>query len=254
MTSELQYRYTEALTPHPVMVGDDILRWKPFKSAQLEFFVRFIGDLACKVHCAKDTYDPALVLAFLSALTSAHLEVVSAASPIAPFLSDVLHPTPFDLGVLVDSSLINGSICKETDRIPCSAVYTAFPAYQCEFPLQDPSDEVDFRLRKIIHWANWRRPPAPALRARFRLSSGVASEDQENRCVFLLNDIEPVIADAANVGGTVDVENFEGVLVRLAFAKGCCEIELGETRWIIAGEAALNWVRTFTIKGLNAVD
>ena len=150
MTSELQQRFTDALTPHPVMPSDDILRWKAFDSAQLEFFVRFIGDRACKVHCMKDTYEPALVLAFLSALTVAHLDEVSAASPIALFSTNVLQQTSFDLGVLVHSSLINGSICEETDRIPCGAVYTVFPAYRCEFPLHHPSDEIDFRLRKII--------------------------------------------------------------------------------------------------------
>ncbi|MDR8728015.1 hypothetical protein [Burkholderia pseudomultivorans] len=254
MTSELQRRFTEALTPRPVMARHDILRWKAFNSAQLEFFVRFTGDWACKIHCAKDTYDPALVLAFLNTLTAAQVSAVSAARPIDLFSSDVLRQTAFDLGVLVHSSLINGSISNETDRIRCSAVYTAFPAYRCEIPLHDPSDEIDYRLRKIIHWANWRRPPAPALRARFWLPSGVASEDQENLCVFRLNDIELVIADAVNVGGTVDVENFEGVHVHLEFAKGRCEIELGEAGRIMAGEAALDWVRTFTIKGSHAVD
>lgn len=248
MTSEFQRRFTQALTPPPIAAGDDVLRWKSFTSAPFEYFIRFFGDRACKVHCTENTYDPAIVLAFLHDLSAVNLDAVKKDDFIALFPSHTLQQTAFELGVLAAPSLINGSVAEETDRMG-SAVYTAFPAYRCEFPVHDPGYEIDFRLHKVIPWSEWTRPPAPALRAKYSLNNGSCSADPEYLYIFSLTEIERIMTRACRVGGVVDVENFEGARERFQFLEDHCLIGPPDTPHVIANAAALDVLRTFAIEG-----
>ena len=254
MTQEFQRRFLEALTPIAERVDEHVFRWKAFEHDTFEYYIRFVGERGCKVHFASwRNQDSLKVSPFLREFTSSQLDAVNETNPIGLFPNLALRDTTFDLGVLAHSSLINGSLTEETDALS-ERMYTAFPAYRCEFPLADPSYQADLRLQRIIRWADWSRPPAPALRARFSLASGMRSENGDEMHMLRFDELTPVMEDAVAVGGIVEIENFEGIRACLRFAGGQCEIDLENLRRVITGSASLDWLHGFSVDGMNAAD
>ncbi|KVS73755.1 hypothetical protein [Burkholderia cepacia] len=254
MTQEFERRFLSALEPAPEQKGDGIFCWKAFDRDTFEYYLRFIGDRGCKIHYTTSRRsDPREIPSFLSEFTSSQLDAVNDANPIGLFPNIALRDTTFDLGVLVHSSLINGSLTEKTDALG-EHMYTVFPAYRCEFPLVEPSYQADLRLQRVIEWADWSRAPAPALRARFSLTSGIRSADGGEMHLLRFDELTPVMGDAVDVGGTIDVENFEGKRARLKYTGDECEIELENFRRTIAGSESPCWLQAFLVKGVIAVD
>ncbi|WP_157687318.1 hypothetical protein [Burkholderia lata] len=188
---------------------------------------------------------------FLNNVTSTQLDLVSDATPIGLFPSPALRETTFDLEVVVHPSLINGAFTEETIAMG-DVIYTVFPAYRCEFPVRNPSEDAGLRLQRIIRRSEWSRSPAPALRARFSLANGFRSANEHEMLIFSLDELERVIGDATQFGGVVHVENFEGACARFQFTKVRCDVELAGVRKAIACEMVPAWLKILAIDGAVA--
>lgn len=252
---ELQQRYTEALEPAPERIGDDIIVWKPFDSAPYAYYVRFFDYRACKVNYNTDFggVEPSQITAFLRELRPEDLDAVTPDAPLGLVPSATARAEGFDMAAIVHPRFVTGSLAKETRRFR-SAVYTAFPAHRCEFPITDPTDELDWRLRRGIRgWSRWDRIPRPALRAGFHLHNGFASADYEPMLPFDIDEVTRVIESALKVGGPLDVRNYEGTIAHFAFEEGHCEVRCDDRQWRVAGDEAADWFRTFATQGISGI-
>ncbi len=174
MPQTLQQRVIEALTPAPVWTKDDIILWRPFDAAPVVYYVRFLGDSACKVN-VKGPHDAEPVQAMLREIAPADLPPPEGEPLIALAPSPALAGTPFALRAIVSPTLANGALAK-TVQFMAPMTRTAFPAYRCEFPEGDTREEL---ASASTRWwsgrtgrASRRRRSAPAFQ---RLKSGVRS-------------------------------------------------------------------------------
>ncbi|MFB7919405.1 hypothetical protein [Streptomyces sp. NPDC056061] len=252
---ELQQRYTGALEPEPERIGDDIIVWRPFDSAPHAYYVRFFNYRACKVHYDTDLggAEPFQIITFLRELCSEDLDAVTPDAPLGLVPNATARAKGFDMAAIVHPRIINGSVAEGTDGLG-SAVYTAFPAHRCEFPLADPTDELEWRLeRGIRRWSRWDRTPEPALRAGLHLRNGAASADYESMPTVHVDEVTKVIKTALKAGGPLDVQNYEGTTAHFAFEEGHCEIRCSDRQWHVAGDEAADWFRTFATKGISGI-
>ncbi|MFH8520691.1 hypothetical protein ACH4CE_37865 [Streptomyces gelaticus] len=252
---ELQQRYTGALEPAPECIGNDIIVWKPFDSAPHAYYVRFFDYRACKVHYDTDLggTEPSQIITFLRELRSEDLDAVTPDAPLGLVPNATARAKGFDMAAIVHPRIINGSVAEGTDGL-CSAVYTAFPAHRCEFPIADPTDELDWRLsRGIRRWSRWDRSPGPALRAGFHLHNGAACADCQPMPTVHVDEVTNAINTSLKVGGSLDVQNYAGTTAHFAFEEGHCEIRCGDRQWHVAGDEAADWFITFATKGISAI-
>lgn len=251
MPQTLQQRVIEALTPAPVWTKDDIILWRPFDAAPVVYYVRFLGDSACKVN-VKGPHDAEPVQAMLREIAPADLPPPEGEPLIALAPSPALAGTPFALRAIVSPTLANGALAK-TVQFMAPMTRTAFPAYRCEFPEGDTREELAFRLNKVVVWADWSREPAPAISARFqRLKSGVRSTGGKRMGVFPWREIEKTLGFLATEDGFMELRNFEGRQIRIEHADGRFTLEAGGEPRSLADDALLPWVKVFVTRGLAA--
>lgn len=252
MPQSLQQRVVAALSPAPVWTKEDLILWRPFDAAPVVYYVRFLGEVACKVN-AQGPHDAGLVETMLREITPGDLPQ-GQGEPLATFApSRTLVATPFTLRVIVSPSLLNGALSKTTDFMAPST-YTAFPAHRCEFPEGDTRDELAFRLAKVVRWSNWAREPAPAISARFhRLKSGVKSTGGKRMGVFPLATIEKTLEFLAKEDGFMELQNFERKQVRIEHADGRFVVNTGRGEPLQLPDGGIvAWVKAFVTRGLDA--
>jgi hypothetical protein len=253
MPDSLQQRVIGALQPGPDWVKGDLLFWRPFDKSRFGYFVRFFGDRACKVN-VQGAHNPIIVEGLLDELSVGDLPNAAAGQLIFLSKSPALEGTSFDLRAIVSPPMSFGALSKTTEFM-APVTFTAFPAYRCEFTDNDTRDELAFRLAKVVLWSDWGRQPSPAISARFHLlQSGVKSTGGKRMGVFPWAEIEDTLGYIAEEDGFIDLENFERRAVRIEHAADRFTIVSGGEPWHPAAERVVEWVRTYTIKGLDAAN
>ena len=253
MSNSLQQRVAEALDPAPDWTRGQVLLWRPFPAAPVSYFVRFLGEQACKVN-AQGTYEPALIEAVLNELSPGDLGFADTGALISFRPCRALEQTGFDMLAIVNPTMSRGALSKTTDFM-APVTFTAFPAYRCEFTANDTQDELAFRLAKVVRWSDWSRQPAPAISARFhRLKSGAKSTGGKRMGVFPWIEIERTLGFLAKEDGFLEMVNFERRQARLEHAGGRFTVESGGEPWHADPEAAIRWVKAYVTKGVDAAN
>jgi hypothetical protein len=251
VASELQHKVIEALTPPPTTLDGDTIFWAQSPKAPVVYYVRFFGELACKIN-VQAAHDKNLLRQFMGELTA---EQVTAPTPERPVLlapSRALESTPFQQRVVVHPSVSQGAV-SHTTMFMSQVTRITFPAYRCEFTNDDTRDEAAFRMAKVFSWSKWERPPGPALSARFhRLRSGVKSTGGKRMGIFPPKEVENTITHLAEDDGFIDIENYQRKLVRIEHADGRYEVIQDDQRWVAKAEGILPWFRVFAIDGADA--
>jgi hypothetical protein len=253
MVSELQRQVTEALQPAATVLANDMLFWASSEKAPAVYYVRFFGELACKINVRR-AHDLKLIRTFLEELSSDQIRSVTDERPLGFFESRALAATPFHLRAVAHPSISQGTLSKATGFM-ADLTYTTFPVYRCEFTNDDTPDEAVFRMAKVVPWSNWDRPPSPAISARFhRTRTGIKSTGGKRMGIFSLPEIERIISFLAADDGFIEVENYERNLVRIEHAEDRYVVVQGDDHWTPRHDMVIPWLRVYGIEGLNTAN
>jgi hypothetical protein len=250
MASTLQNKVVETLQTANLL-SDEIVFWRPFDQAPTVYYLRFLNDVACKINI-KTNHDQNTVVRFLQTITLEELAQVNDKKPLVLSKTSSLSATPFKLRAIASPLVVSAGLSKNTTFLN-GVTFTTFPAYECEFTLNDTRDEAAFRMAKVVRWSDWSRAPSPALSARFhRVRTGIKSTGGKRMGIFPIAVIEKTINHLAADDGFIDIENFERNVARIEHNEGTYQIIAGEKKWAPQSEAVIPWLQLFAIKGLSA--